>query len=95
MAVINLTPYNTIAVPIGAATQLVAPPGHYNLTLLNMGTAPVFIKNASTASASDAASFGLPVNVPCTLVIWGPDGIWIATGASAGSVSALLQPRGA
>lgn len=93
MAVFSLNPFNTVALSAATATQLtVAASGHWDLTLLNTGTAPVFIKNASSVGAADPASFTLPQNLPLNLVIWGPTGVWLYSTA-AGTVSAMLQPR--
>jgi hypothetical protein len=93
MAVFTLNPFNTVGLAAATATQLtIAVSGHWNLTLLNVGTAAVYVKNAATVAAADPASFSLPPNIPMNLVIWGPTGVWVLSTA-AGTVSALLQPR--
>ena len=92
MAVFTLNPFNSLALAANAADQLIAGTGHWNLTLLNTGTAALYVKNAATVGAADTASFTLPPNIPMTLVIWGPTGIWVLSTA-AGTVSVLLQPR--
>jgi hypothetical protein len=86
----QLTPYNNVALTASTPLQLTAGPGHYNLTLVSAEV--VYIKNANTVSASDAASFPIPANVPVTITIWGPTGIWVVA-AAAGNVGALLTPR--
>ena len=90
---VTLTPFNTVALAAATSTQLIASTGHWNLTLLNLGAAAVYVKNAATVAAADPASFALPPNLPMNLVISGPSGIWLLSTA-AGTVSALLQPRG-
>ena len=94
MAVFNLSPFNTVALAANVATQFLAPVGHWNLVLLNIGAAVVYVKNASSVAAADPASFSLPPNIPISIVTWGPGpGIWLLS-VAAGTVSAMLQPRG-
>jgi hypothetical protein len=95
MAVVNLQPYNNIALALTTATQLVPPPPNgprWNLTLV-APAAGIYVKNANTVSASDAASFELPANVPITFVVAAPAGLWVYASA-AGPLGALLTPRG-
>ena len=93
MAVINLAPFNTITLGASTANQLVGPgTGRYNLTLLNTGTAAIYISNSNSVAAN-ATSFALPPNLAFTVVITGQTGIWVNAGGTAGSVSALLAPR--
>lgn len=93
LAVTQLGPFNTITLASGTPQQLVGPAGHYNLTLFNSGANPVYISGANTVGAN-ATSFALPINMSVTMVVWGATGVWVSSGAAAGSVSALLQPRG-
>lgn len=94
MAVFNLNPFNTVPLAAATPTQLITlTPGHWNLVLLNVGAAAVYVKNAATVAAADPASFTLPPNIPIGLPIWGPGpGVWLLSTA-AGTVSALLEPR--
>lgn len=96
MAVITLSKFNTVAMASGAVDQLIGPgpSGWYDLTLLNIGTGPVYIKDAATVAAGDPNSFELPPNLAITVVVFATTGVWATPGAAAGSVSALLQPRG-
>ena len=89
-----LNPYNTITLASGTPQQLTAPSGHYNLTLFNSSTGSIYL-GSSNGVGANATSFTLPTNQSITLTIWGPTGIWVSSGAAAGTVSALLQPRGA
>jgi hypothetical protein len=94
-ASVNLSPYNNVALGAATATQLIppGPAGHYNLTLIATA-AGIFIKNASSVAVADVASFPLPANVPVTIVVSYPSGIW-AISTAAANLGALLTPRGA
>lgn len=89
-----LTAYNTIALAASTPLQLTAPAGHWNLTMYNASAGALYISNANTVGAN-ATSFSLPANQPITITIWGPTGVWVSSGAATGTVSAMLQPRGA
>lgn len=94
MAVINLSAFNTITLAASTPDNLVAPlSGRYDLTLLNAGTAAIYVSDSNTVGAN-ATSFELPPNLAITVVVFGPTGIWVNAGGTAGLVSALLQPRG-
>ena len=85
--------YNDVALPAGTPTQLAAGLGHWNVTVINTGTAPIYVKQAATVAASDPASFTLPPNIPMSFVIWGPTGFWMLS-AAAGTASVMITPRG-
>jgi hypothetical protein len=89
-----LGPYNTIALAASTPQQLTGPNGHWNLTLFNSSAGAIYVSNSNTAGAN-ATSFDLPPNLSVTITIWGPTGVWVSSGAATGTVSALLQPRGA
>lgn len=94
LAATQLGPYNTITLAASTPQQLVGPAGHYNLTIYNSGTGALYISGANTVGAN-ATSFALPANLSVTIVVWGTTGIWVSSGAAAGSASVLLAPRGA
>ena len=89
-----LKAYNSVTLASGTPQQLTAPTGHYNLTLFNTSTGAIYISDSNSVGAN-ATSFDLPTNMAMTITIWGPTGVWVSSGAAAGTVSAMLQPRGA
>lgn len=86
----QLQPYNTLTLAANTATQLTTPQGTWTVLILNLGPGNLFIKGANTVSATDPASFELPINLSLTLLVNGS--IWIAADA-AGKASVALIPR--
>ena len=94
MAATTLAPYNTIQLAANTPVQLVAPdPGRYLLNVWNIGTGHLFVSDKNNPGAN-VTSFEVPAGqaVPFQILIWGPDGIWVAADA-AGPVSVALIPR--
>lgn len=91
MAVVNLQPYNTVALTASVANHLVIQGGgYYNLLILNLGPGNLYIKNDGTLAPGDPASFELPINLSIAPYVTG--GIWVL-GSEDGFVSVALVPR--
>jgi hypothetical protein len=90
-SLVNLKPYNTLALAANTATQLqIVGGGHYYIQILNLGTGNIFIKGDSTVGTGDSASYKLPINMSLTPLVAGS--IWIMADA-AGTASVALLPK--
>jgi hypothetical protein len=96
MPAINLQPFNTIALTTAAQQLTIPSGGHFYAQILNLGPGNMFIKNAGTVAAGDAASFELPLGLTFTPYVQGganvTGGLWVCADA-AGKCSIALVPR--
>jgi len=93
-APVQLQAFNNVALAAGAPTNLVdAWQGHCNYTFLATA-AGAYIKGAPNLAAADPGTFPLPANIPVTVRVWGPSGIWVLSTA-AGNLGVLVTPTNA
>lgn len=93
MAAITLQRYNTITLAASTAQQLLIPGPvgpYYYLQILNLGPGNLYIKGDGTVSATDPASFELPINLSISPLVTG--GLWILADA-AGKASVQMVPQ--
>lgn len=86
-----LAQFNTLSLAISTATQLTIPGNaHYYVSITNIGPGNVFIKAASTVSATDPASYQLLINQTIAPLLAGS--VWVLADA-AGKISVALLPK--
>ena len=90
MAAVTLKPYNVVSLAVNTATQLNLPPGHYYVSVLNLGPGNLFFKGDGTVLATDPASYQLPINMTFAPLIGGS--IWVLAD-QAGKASIALLPK--
>ena len=87
----NLHSYNTISLTASTATQLtITGGGHYYMEILNLGPGNLYIKGDNTVSATDTASYELPVNMMFSPLIMSY--LWVLAD-QAGKISVALIPK--
>lgn len=88
---VALAPYNTVTLAASTATELViAGGGSYYVQILNLGPGNLYIKRDNTVSATDAASYELPINMSLAPLTRGP--LWVLAD-QAGKISVALTPK--
>jgi hypothetical protein len=89
--VVALSTFNTISVALATVYQLTYPGTAY-FEILNLGTGNLFLKGDATVSATDPASFKLPVNILVAPLINGRSGLFII-GDAAVTVSVMVVSK--